>query len=150
MFQRILVPLDGTALSEKAIPAAAWIAHASGGTIVFVNVVLPPVELGTYSTDRTFALKPSAFEQREDEATSYLSGILTTYANELAGIPTETEVTSGAAASEVYTEARLEHVDLIVLSSKDEMGLKRWVFGSLAQEVVRLSHVPVLVLPEQE
>ena len=150
MFQRILVPLDGTTLSEKAIPAAAWIAHASGGTIVFVNVVLPPVELGTYSTDRTFALKPSAFEQREVEATSYLSGILTTYANELAGIPTETEVTAGAAASEVYTEARLEHVDLIVLSSKDEMGLKRWVFGSLAQEVVRLSHVPVLVLPEQE
>ena len=104
MFQRILVPLDGTTLSEKAIPAAAWIAHASGGTIVFVNVVLPPVELGTYSTDRTFALKPSAFEQREVEATNYLSGILTTYANELAGIPTETEVTAGAAASEVYTK----------------------------------------------
>ncbi len=149
MFQRILVPLDGTALSEKAIPAAAWIARASGGTIVFVNVVLPPVEFGTYSTERTFALKPSAFEQREVDATNYLTGILTTYANELAGIPTETEVTAGA-PSEVYTESRLEHVNLIVLSSKGEMGLKRWIFGSLAQEVVRRSHVPVLVLQEQE
>ncbi len=150
MFQRILVPLDGTAISEKAIPVAAWIAHASGGTIVLVNVVLPPVEFGTYSVDRTFALKPGAFEKREAEATTYLSGILTTYTNELKGIITETDITAGAAASEVYSEARLEHVDLIVLSSKGEMGLKRWVFGSLAQEVVRRSRVPVLVLQEQE
>ena len=148
MFQRILVPLDGTVISEKAIPTAAWIARASGGTIIFVSVVLPPVEFGTYSPDRTVSLKPSAFERREAEATNYLSGIINTYANDLAGISTEIDVAAGAASSEIYSEARLEHVDLIVLSSKGEMGLKRWVFGSLAQEVIRLSHVPVLVLQE--
>jgi nucleotide-binding universal stress UspA family protein len=113
-----------------------------------VSVVLPPVEFGTYSPERTVSLKPSAFERREAEATNYLSGIMNTYANELAGISTEIDVTAGAASSEIYSEARLEHVDLIVLSSKGEMGLKRWVFGSLAQEVIRLSHVPVLVLQE--
>jgi nucleotide-binding universal stress UspA family protein len=148
MFQRILVPLDGTALSEKAIPAAAWIAHASGGTIIFINVVLPPVEFGTYSPDRTVSLKPSAFERREVEANNYLTSVLLTHGNELAGINTEINVAAGAASAEIYAEARLEHVDLIVLASKGETGLNRWVFGNLAQEVVRMSHVPVLVVQE--
>lgn len=148
MFQRILVPLDGSVLSEKAIAVAAWIARASGGTIVFISVVLPPMEFGTYSPDRTVTLKPSAFERREAEATNYLTGIISTHANELAGITTEIDVTAGAMSAEIYSEARLEHVDLIVLSSKGETGLKRWVFGNVAQEVVRYSTVPVLVLQE--
>lgn len=146
MFQRILVPLDGSELSEKAIPVAAWIARASGGTIVFVSVVLPAIEFGTYSPERTVPLKPSAFARREAEANSYLTGVITTHASELTGIPTEMDVTSGAVSSEIYSEARLEHVDLIVISSKNEAGLNRWVFGNVAQEVVRHSPVPVLVL----
>ena len=148
MFQRILVPLDGSELSEKAIPVATWIARASGGTIIFVSVVLPPIEFGTYSPDRTIPLKPGAFVIRETEAKSYLTGVLTTYANELAGIPTEIDVTAGAVSSEIYSEARLEHVDLIVIATKSETGLTRWVFGSVAEEVVRRSPVPVLVLQE--
>jgi nucleotide-binding universal stress UspA family protein len=150
MFQRILVPLDGTALSEKAIPVAAWVARASDGTIIFVDVVLPPVEFGTYSPDRTVSLKPGAFEKREADANTYLSDVLLRYANDLAGIKTETDVVAGAASSEIYSKARLEHTDLIVISSKEETGLKRWVFGSLAEEVVSHSNVPVLVLQEQE
>jgi len=148
MFQRILVPLDGSELSEKAIPVAAWIAHASGGTIVFVSVVLPPLEFGTYTPERTIPLKPSAFRRREAEANNYLTGVITTHANELAGIKTEIDVTAGAVSSEIYSEARLEHIDLIVIYSKGEMGLKRWVFGSTAQELVRHSPVSVLVLQE--
>lgn len=148
MFQRILVPLDGTALSEKAIPAAAWIARASGGTIVFISVVLPVMEFGTYSPNRTIPLKQAAFERREAEAKSYLTGIITTYANDLAGIPTEIEVTAGAVSSGIQAEARLEHIDLIVICNKEESGLQRWVFGDIAQELVRNSPVPVLVLQE--
>ena len=148
MFQRILVPLDGTDVSEKAIPVAAWIARASGGTIIFVSVVLPPIEFGTYSPERTIPLKPAAFERREAEANSYLTNVISSHASDLAGISTELDVTAGAVSSGIYSEARLEHVDLIVISSKGETGLKRWVFGSVAQEVVRHSPVPVLVLQE--
>jgi nucleotide-binding universal stress UspA family protein len=77
-----------------------------------------------------------------------LTGVINTHANELEGIPTEIDVTAGAVSSEIYSEARLEHVDLIVICSKGEAGLKRWVFGNVAQEVVRHSPVPVLVLQE--
>ncbi len=148
MFQRILVPLDGSKRSERAIPLAAHIVRAGNGTIVFVYVVLPPVEFGTYSAERTVSLKPGAFEAREAEATSYLSGILLTHANELGAIKTEMDVTAGAAAQEIYAAARLEAVDLVILCSHGETGLRRWVFGSMAQEVVRHSPVPALVLQE--
>lgn len=148
MFERILVPLDGSKGSEKAIPVAARIARASGGTIVFVSVVLPPVEFGTYSPERKVELKPSAFVRRETGAASYLTKITDAYAKDLAGINTIMDVSAGAALPEIYSTARFEGVDLIVLCSHKEGGLKRWIFGSAAQEAMHHSPVPVLVLDE--
>lgn len=68
MFQRIFVPLDGSKQSEQAIPVAARIARASKGTIVFVHVVLPPVECGMSSAEHPFAFKPGGFRRREEVA----------------------------------------------------------------------------------
>ena len=149
MFQRILVPLDGSKLAEGAIPVAARIARASEGTIIFVGVVLPAVEFGTYSVERTILLKPEAFERREEAMTSYLAHLSDTYASELVGINTETDLVVGAAAPEIDAAAYAEQADLIVLCSHGETGLKRWFFGSVAQQMVRHSPVPVLVLGEQ-
>lgn len=66
MFQRILVPLDGSKYAERAIPVAARLARASGGSLVFVRVVLPPVKFGTHTPQHSIALKPEAFEARKD------------------------------------------------------------------------------------
>jgi nucleotide-binding universal stress UspA family protein len=148
MFKRILVPLDGSEMAERAIPVAARIARASGGTIVFVRVVFPPVEFGTYSVEQEHLidLKPSAFERRLAEAESYLLNVANTHADVLADIATETDIVTGATAPEIISTARLEEIDLIVMCSHGETGLKRWVFGSVAQEAVRHSPAPVLVL----
>ena len=148
MFERILVPLDGSKGSERAIPVAARIARAGFGSIVFVSVVLPPVEIGTYRVERAVPLKPGAFKRRMAEAADYLARIREIYADELAGIETEIDVADGAASPMIYTAASLEGVDLIVLCSHHEAGLKRWIFGSVAQEALRHSPVPVLVLNE--
>ncbi len=148
MFKRILVPLDGSERSERAIPLAARIARTAGGSIVLVSVVIPPVEFGTYSVERLVALKPGAFEVRLSQATDYLKGIIATYASVLADIDVEIEPTSGATAPEIFSTACLEGVDLIILCSHGETGLKRLVFSSIAHQAVHHSPVPVLVLGE--
>ncbi len=60
MFQRILVPLDGSEGAERAIPVAARIARASGGSIVFMRVILPPAELGAYRAEPIIATQSNA------------------------------------------------------------------------------------------
>ena len=126
----------------------ARIAWASSGTIVFLDVVLPPVEFGTYSAEHTVSLKPGAFERREATAGQYLKSVAETHATDLLGIPTEMDVVAGAAAHEIYATARLEHADLIVMCSQGETGLKRWLFGSVAHDAIQHTPVPVLVLNE--
>lgn len=148
MFQRILVPLDGSERAERAIPVAASLARAMGGTLVFLRVVLPPVEFGTYGVDHLVAVKPNAYEARLAEAESYLDKVQIAYAEDLAGLAIEKEVDSGAVSSSICVAARLEHVDLVVLCSQGETSLKRWFFGSVAQEAIRQSPAPVLVLEE--
>src|SRR6266700_3910757 len=123
MFKRILVPLDGSEHAERAIPVAARIARVSGGTIIFVRV-LPPADLSGYA------------------ATS------DPYADELTGIPTEMDLAAGAIPPSIFSTARREHVDLVVMCSRGITGLKRWMLGSVAQEAIHHSPVPMLVLNE--
>jgi len=149
MFKRIIVPLDGSQGAERAIPVAARIARVSGGSIVFLNVVLPPVEFGTYREDRTVALKPTAFEKRLEGAADYLTDIVKAHASDLEGIDVTVKAVSGAASPTIFSVTNLEHVDLVVLCSHGESGLRRWMFGSVAHEAVRHSPVPVLVLSEK-
>jgi len=148
MFTRIVVPLDGTEHAELALPVAARIARATGGSLLLVRVVLPPVEYGTYGFSQTIIVDPTLYEVSLDEATTYLSEVLSRNQSLLAGIKTETEGISGATSPTIFQEVRLYHADLVVLCSRGETGLKRWVFSSMAQQAVRHSPTPVLVLNE--
>lgn len=148
MFEHILVPLDGSRRAEHAIPIAAHLARAGGGTILFVYVILPPAAFATFAPERNAVVKPTAFEKRLAEAQHYLKSVTETYAPILAGVPTEVDIEAGAASSSIFLEARLEKVDLIVLCSQGETGLARRIFGSVAQEALHRSPVPILVLNE--
>lgn len=150
MFERILVPLDGSKRAEHAIPVAAHLARAGGGSIVFVRVVLPPHEIGTYGAEREqiVVVKPDAYEKRLVEAEHYLQRVTDIFAPVLAGIPTKVDAETGAASSTIFSAARLEKIDLIVLCSQGVTGLSRWIFGSVAQEALRQSPVPIFVLNE--
>lgn len=50
MFQRILVPLDGSALAEQVLPTAARLARIAGGSVILLRVVKPPVEYASGAT----------------------------------------------------------------------------------------------------
>ncbi|HEY5004887.1 MAG TPA: universal stress protein [Ktedonobacteraceae bacterium] len=153
MFTRIVVPLDGTEHAERALPVAARIARATRGSLFLVRVVLPPIRgTHTFSPTLTFspaiAQAPTPYELALAHASSYLHEVLQRYASVLVGIKIETEEISGAASSTIFQEARLYNADLIVLCSRGETGLKRWIFSSIAQQSVRHSPACALVLNE--
>jgi len=148
MFQRIIVPLDGSHRAEHAIPMATRLARAAKGSIVFLRVVIPGNEIGFYGTNSMVDALPTQLEARWSEADVYLSSLMDTFRDDLAGIKTEAAVETGTAASTIVSAARWEHGDLIVLCSHGDTGLKRWVLNSVAVQTARNSPVPVLILNE--
>lgn len=148
MFQRIIVPLDGSSRAERAIPVAANLARASRGSIVFLRVVIPARSVGFYGAEPAVGVVPTILETNIAEADSYLTSVATIFRDYLKGIQVETEVETGSAASTILSAARWEHGDLIVLCSHGDTGLKRWIFNSIALQAARKSPVPVLIVNE--
>ncbi len=148
MFQRILVPLDGSKQAEKAIAVAGRLARASGASIVFLRVVLPPADFGKYARQHSIAWEKAAYETQHAEAASYLVNMSLKYGNDISGIDVGLVVATGFPAPTICAAARLEHADLIIMRRRSESGFQRWFFGSVTQEVTRHSTVPVLVLHE--
>jgi nucleotide-binding universal stress UspA family protein len=134
MLQRILVPLDGSARAEYALPVAARLAHATGGTLILLQVyqVMPS----------EFVL--SDYTAEAAPATAYLAHITTR--EELAGITIETITLAGAVARTILDAVLEYQVDTMVLCSHGRSGPTRWALGSVAEKVARHAPVPVLVL----
>jgi nucleotide-binding universal stress UspA family protein len=145
MFKRILVPLDGSPCAERAIPIAIRIARAAGGSITFLRVVTTTIN-GAWVAMESPQLMQKAFEVDRAKATDYLTAIAQSPA--LTRVEINLEVLAGGPAKAILSAADSNKVDLIVICSHGDTGLKRWVLGSVAQKVVRNSPVPVLVLRE--
>jgi len=141
MSKRILVPLDGSARAESALPVAARIARASGSALLLVQVVSIPV---MYETPTTYG--GEFIEQAINDAEDYLK----TVAKEktLEGIQVSTSALFGAAAQTILSVAGSYNCDLIVMTSRGQTGIWRWMLGSVAQKVTRHSPIAVLVLHE--
>ncbi len=147
MFQHILVPLDGSFRAEQALPVAARIACATGGSPLLVQVVSPPVD---YSGG--LAPVPLMNDQVIESDIAAATDSLTVVAASrvLAGIPTGTEVQFGFPAQRLIAEASAHGIDLVVLCSHGRTGFIRWALGNVAHTLVHQSTVPVLVLRTSE
>ncbi len=145
MFQRILVPLDGSFRAEQALPVAARIARFAGGSVVLLKVVSIKVD-GRQLDVQDTSFMQTVLHEELGKAKEYLEGVARS--DVLLGIKTETETTLGVVAQTILTYAQLHAIDLIVVSSHGLTGFKRWAMGSIAQKIVRHSSVPVLLLHE--
>jgi nucleotide-binding universal stress UspA family protein len=144
MYKRILVPLDGSARAERAIPVAARIARASGGSVILLRVATAPIDTGKYSS--TSGYVEETVDVDLTGATDYLEHIVGS--DELASINTEVKTFTGAVAPAILSAAQSFHASLIVMCSHGYTGFKRWALGSVADKVTRHSPIPVLVLRE--
>lgn len=144
-FVRILVPLDGSALSEAALPLAERVARASRATIVLVRVHIPAI----IGTDAGFIPPHWEAEVRESER-DYLSRA----GNDLAsrsGLAVETELLEGTPGEAIGRYAERAGANLIVASTSGRTGWNRAWIGSTADWLVRFAPVPVLLVrPEPD
>lgn len=145
MFKRILVPLDGSSLAERALPLAAHLARNMHASIILVRALNLMYETGvqmvgianTYITDEVMSNESMSIR-------AYLGEIKKSEA--LSGIETRIAAPIGLAADCILDEVQEEHADLIVINSHGYTGFKRWALGSVAEKVARHSPVPVLIL----
>jgi nucleotide-binding universal stress UspA family protein len=135
-FQRILVPLDGSIRSERALPVAACIARIFGGSLVIMQSILPSQTTARYAS--------GVVENARASATHYLN--MVAQSKDLSGTTITPDIFIGHPEEMIFAAARLHQSDLIVMCSKGQTGLKRWALGSVTQKVARSSPVPVLVL----
>ena len=143
MFRRILVPLDGSELAERALPIAARLAQVSGGSIAFLRVVPSPLAFTSQPTESSLPLQ-AVLESDLAGAVDYLTRI--TASSVLAGVATTTEVFRGMPAGMILSFARSQQMDIIVMCSHGYTGMTRWALGSVAEKVAFHAPVPVLVL----
>lgn len=143
MFQRILVPLDGSTRAEQALPVAARLARAAGGSLLLVRVVHPPVEYSGGLAPVPL-VNAQAIEAEMASATEYLHSVAASSA--LHGIDTRVEVLFGFPVQHLLVFAEAPGIDLVVLCSHGRTGLTRWVLGSVAHALVHQCPVPLLVL----
>ncbi len=144
MFTKILVPLDGSALAERALLPALTIARFYNAEVMLVRVpeavqMFIPAEggLGMHYPDR-------AQEQARGAAWTYLQGVQAERG--VNGVPLAARLADGDVASALVDAAVEERADLIVMSSHGYSGVTRWVLGSVAEKVLRAAACPVLIV----
>ena len=155
MFETIIVPLDGSELSETALPAAQELQQKFGSKLILVRAVEPESQRmvatpGFFDTPASAAanveIAQQITEQEEDEATKYLREITA----RLGGANIEALIVSDDPADAVVNMAKERNASLIVMSSRGRSGLHRLVFGSVAQAVLQNSNVPVLLVKRSD
>lgn len=147
MFSRILVPLDGSARAEQAIPVAARLARNARSTLELTRVVGISPELTPY-----FALPPTGAAGLTTEllatAHDYLADVK--QREKLLALQLDSRVLTGMVAQELLQEIEARHVDFVVMTSHGRTGFSRWLHGSVAQHIARHSQVPTLILRESD
>jgi nucleotide-binding universal stress UspA family protein len=138
--QRILAPLDGTELAEKAVPIASWVARAVDAELNLVRVVsvlMPEYELG-YSID--------VLGEIEQAAREYLAKMVQKLGP---SVRTRADVLVGAPDVQLLEHMKQTPADLVILASHGRAGILRTALGSVADRMLH-GPAPVLVLrPEQ-
>lgn len=156
MFAKILVPLDGTRQSTKALAYARDLALTHKSELMLLRVV----EMSTVATvlgSATLAEIPSASAaemimgsagDRISDERRTARRYLTRHEREMKskGIAVSTELAVGDPTRLIRNVARQRKADLIVIATRARGGVRRAVLGSVADELVRSTRVPVLLI----
>ncbi|RJQ41458.1 MAG: universal stress protein [Dehalococcoidia bacterium] len=156
MFEKILVPMDGSRLSSSALPYAIEVARRFDAEIVLFRAVgKTPIIYPVAPTPGTFTTSPITTQmimesaEKQDKrnlarANRYLSRILNKAKAQ--GVRGSYHSLLGQPAKSIIDFYRQEAIDLVIMTTRGKSGLKRALLGSIADEVIREPGIPVLVI----
>ncbi|MBI5568199.1 MAG: universal stress protein, partial [Chloroflexi bacterium] len=134
------VPLDGSPLSERALPPALAVARSAGDQSADVHLMLArvPALAGSHEPPTGRSLEVARREIR-----TYLAGVRQAQSPDT---NLTTLIPEGDVASAIVDTAAAERIELIVMSTHGYSGLTRWVLGSVTEKVLRTAPCPVLAI----
>ena len=132
----ILVPLDGSVLSERAIPFAARLASTTDRPLLLLRAV----DTTAFLTDASAAAFKAELQAELDALADSL---------QLQDVRADACIVEGRPERVILEAASQGDVDLCVMSTHGRGGLRRWVYGSTADAVLRQAPVPVLLVPPE-
>lgn len=155
MLKRVLVPLDGSELAEKALPEAQKIT-VPGGEIILLTSIDPPEYL-SYSMYGTQPVPPQAVMSRGETDFLAISRDMTTQSHvylerlaaelKQAGFQVRLVTEVGPPAEMIIKAAEEHHADAVVMCTHGRSGLSRWILGSITSKVLSAAPCPVFVIP---
>ena len=144
MFEKILVCLDGSTLSEQILPYAKEQAKKFKSKVTLIQAVPTPSSVPSATGSVTGPALKEQIDAEQHKAQLYLGKIAKELASE--GVDTDYAAVSGAPGQAIVQYARENVIDLIAIATHGHSGIKRAVLGSVADHVIRQSHLPMLVI----
>jgi nucleotide-binding universal stress UspA family protein len=136
MYQTILVPLDGSRFAERALPFAQMLATPIGARLILIRAALIRPWHGG---------QPQAnYVEAMEEAEAYLADVKGRLDP---SVTVETSAFYGEAAEAILAAVAERKGDLVVMSTHGHSGPGRWVYGTVADRVMRRAEVPILLVP---
>lgn len=140
LYDRILIPTDGSDGVERAVRHAVDLAHAHGATLHALYVV-NTAGYGGLPMDASFEGIDEMLRADAEEAVALVEAVADDY-----DVPIETAIIEGSPSREIVRYAEREGMDLVVMGTHGRGGIDRLLLGSVAEKVVRGSNVPVLTV----
>ena len=156
MFEKLLIPLDGSEVAESILPYATELARRCGSHVTLLEAVesieeaiamIEPSEPAVAVPGTVDALVEGV-ESEHTAAEQYLSRVATKLGDE--GIQADTAVVEGGPGQAIVEAAEQRGCDVIAISSHGRGGIERLLMGSVADHVIRHARMPVLVLHYHE
>jgi nucleotide-binding universal stress UspA family protein len=148
-FERILVPLDGSAFANQVLPLARELAAKTNAELVLLEAIAPSIEtqIAARPFGRPIPEYTAVLEMLRRQATQDLGALANQF--HAHGLHASIAVKNGPAADAIVDEAEQSEVDLIVMATHGYSGIKRWALGSVAHKVLHAVTTPILLVRPQ-
>ncbi len=152
MYNKILLPTDGSRNSEKAIAHALTIAEFEDAEIIILNVV-DSVYLTGLPEEDLITKSEMILEEESKKVISRVEKIIRELEEEKGSEAKDIKISArtieGNAADVILKISEQEDIDLIVIASSGKHMLDRFLLGSVTEKTVRHTKVPILVIPNK-